>query len=396
MTKRVNITLIHGTFAKNAAWTAETSSFRESIVDGLQIEATFERLAWSGRNSLPDRILAAEELAAMLLRQHSADPDGLQIVIGHSHGGGILAYALTRHPELAAHVSGVFLATPFIDARARRDWVAIARLTAVGFLTLFVVALTWAMFAYLSFFEASLFVVLAPMLSAQLLAMFIAFSTVPVRFLTSRFDPNALAKTISNCQLPNGAYLFVRTTGDEASSFLSVAQFSAWLFSRLISFLTGLLPPRLQQIFEGAFAVGSGFFGGGVWLLLYRVFVDGLPANFNYDYWNSQPRPEKLDNLLILLVLLGAALIVFFISIYFVLVSIFFLICWVGHRSFGRASFATAMFIELVVEPIPIGSHTLIHASWVDTDRGLSHSSPYQNPEAIALIREWIKKVVQS
>jgi pimeloyl-ACP methyl ester carboxylesterase len=142
MTKCVNITLIHGTFARNAAWTAEASSFCNSIVDGLHLDATFERLKWSGRNSLPDRILAADELATALREQQRVDPERAQIVIGHSHGGSILAHALSLHPELAPYVSGVFLATPFIDARARRDWIATARLAIVAVLCLLVVILT--------------------------------------------------------------------------------------------------------------------------------------------------------------------------------------------------------------------------------------------------------------
>ena len=54
MIKCVNITLIHGTFffSRTAAWTAKASPFCNSIVEGLNVDVTFERLKWSGWNRL--------------------------------------------------------------------------------------------------------------------------------------------------------------------------------------------------------------------------------------------------------------------------------------------------------------------------------------------------------
>ena len=59
MIECVNITLIHGTFffSRTAAWTANASPFCNSIVEGLNVDVTFERLKWSGRNRLSDRHL---------------------------------------------------------------------------------------------------------------------------------------------------------------------------------------------------------------------------------------------------------------------------------------------------------------------------------------------------
>ena len=355
-----------------------------------------ERLKWSGRNSLPDRILAADELATALREQQRVDPARAQIVIGHSHGGSILAHALSLHPELAPYVSGVFLATPFIDARARRDWIATARLAIVAILCLLVVVLTPLGFALAFVNFWSVVPWLALMVGAQTIGM---LTTLP-RFsnlLHSRFNPSALASTISTCHLPQGTYLFVRSTGDEASSGLSVMQFSAWAFSKLISLFTRTFSPNAQLLFERAFVVGSGFFGGMVWLILFDLLYYGLPFRDFWDlYWNSLTLPHKIGSVFSAPFLLVAALIVLFASVYFALFVIFFVVCWICHRSFGRASFVAAMFIELVVEQIPIGSHTLIHTAWMNTDDGLSHSSPYKNPDAITAIRDWIRTSVQS
>jgi hypothetical protein len=50
MIKCVNITLIHGTFffSRTAAWTAKASPFCNSIVEGLNVDVTFERLKHLG------------------------------------------------------------------------------------------------------------------------------------------------------------------------------------------------------------------------------------------------------------------------------------------------------------------------------------------------------------
>ena len=55
----------------------------------------------------------------------------------------------------------------------------------------------------------------------------------------------------------------------------------------------------------------------------------------------------------------------------------------------------------VVVDTLPDGpSNDLVpdlqRTAWMNTDDGLSHSSPYKNPDAIAAIRDWIRTIVQS
>lgn len=145
MATRIEFVLIHGTFAQNAIWTSDASSFCEAITNGFDIEATFQRPQWSGRYRIADRIAAVDELAILLRKQRKANPDIKQIVIGHSHGGSVLAHALARHTELASTIHAIFLATPFLDARPRRNWffalvaviaASLSAITGVGFVAL--------------------------------------------------------------------------------------------------------------------------------------------------------------------------------------------------------------------------------------------------------------------
>src|SRR2546421_3776899 len=114
----VIITLIHGTWARDAPWTQATSGLAKALAKVLG-SVHFERFAWSGSNSHSARCRAATDL-----RQHIRDCKGsypLQdhFLIAHSHGGNVVLYAL-RDKTAAASVRGVIcLSTPFIQCRHR-------------------------------------------------------------------------------------------------------------------------------------------------------------------------------------------------------------------------------------------------------------------------------------
>ena len=110
------IVLIHGTFAKDALWTAPQSSFRRNMETLLKRPVRFEVFTWTGANSHQARLDAGEELTKFLHRTYAEVPEARVYLAGHSHGGNIALYAL-RDWELRAKVKGVItLGTPFIDA----------------------------------------------------------------------------------------------------------------------------------------------------------------------------------------------------------------------------------------------------------------------------------------
>jgi hypothetical protein len=136
------VTLVHGTFAREADWVKDDSFLSRSILDSLGAETTLVvPFSWSGSNSHAARILAGEELRQHLHRLQSIAPSARHHIIAHSHGGNVVLYA-TRNRKIRNLVeSVVFLGTPFIHAAPRtlsEGVMATSIVTAVG-LSFFVV-----------------------------------------------------------------------------------------------------------------------------------------------------------------------------------------------------------------------------------------------------------------
>jgi hypothetical protein len=113
------ITLVHGTWAPNAAWTRPGSPLRASLEAALDGGVRFRRLLWTGRNRQADRADAASRTRRVLNAGIRAYPDASHFVIAHSHGGNIVRAAL-QDAELQQRVAGVVtMGTPFIDCRPR-------------------------------------------------------------------------------------------------------------------------------------------------------------------------------------------------------------------------------------------------------------------------------------
>jgi len=114
------ITLIHGTFAKAAPWTKDSSIFCHDIKERLWPEnVTFARHIWSGRNSHSTRIRESELLAEKLRRQIIEEPGKKKIIIAHSHGGNIALYALKKLETENTEFDLITLATPFLNSEKR-------------------------------------------------------------------------------------------------------------------------------------------------------------------------------------------------------------------------------------------------------------------------------------
>jgi len=105
--------LVHGTFAKRAHWIEPGST----LAGALQAQVPHLRTVafnWSGKNSHAERLAAGGELAAELSRICERFPDARVHLIGHSHGGNVIRYALNNHPCLSRVASTSYLGTPFL------------------------------------------------------------------------------------------------------------------------------------------------------------------------------------------------------------------------------------------------------------------------------------------
>jgi hypothetical protein len=85
--------LVHGTFAPHAKWTRPGSI----LYTRLQAEfpdATIDAIPWSGRNRFADRLEAANTIKGVALDKVGTGSP--VFLIGHSHGGSAIIYALNQ------------------------------------------------------------------------------------------------------------------------------------------------------------------------------------------------------------------------------------------------------------------------------------------------------------
>ena len=66
-------------------------------------------------------------------------------------------------------------------------------------------------------------------------------------------------------------------------------------------------------------------------------------------------------------------------------------------RAFGWTSLAAGFLVELAIEPLPFGAHSLIHIDWGSDTRSalIVHSWTYEHPLAIARLRDWVRSELQ-
>ena len=113
-----HITLVHGTFARNAPWTKPGSVLRRFLRENIPGRIKFHRFRWSGWPSHLARDRAAQCLRSNLSYRINKYPNDRHCVIAHSHGGNIVCYA-ARDPALAKDLAIITLSTPFLVPRKR-------------------------------------------------------------------------------------------------------------------------------------------------------------------------------------------------------------------------------------------------------------------------------------
>lgn len=107
---------VHGTFASKATWIDHDSAFGSALKS--RCGATVKPFRWSGKNSEQARLGAARGL-----REHinkvAREHEGANItLVGHSHGGNVIRYALDRDTSQLVRQS-IFLGTPFVNMEPR-------------------------------------------------------------------------------------------------------------------------------------------------------------------------------------------------------------------------------------------------------------------------------------
>jgi pimeloyl-ACP methyl ester carboxylesterase len=121
----ITFVLVHGTFASDAKWPRAGSSMRECLKRAAEeagVRIRFKRVVWSGKNQLAERHRATQRIAAIVNAaiENPARQGERFILVGHSHGGSVIAYHLRQFSKVSDRIIGcIFLSTPFLALRER-------------------------------------------------------------------------------------------------------------------------------------------------------------------------------------------------------------------------------------------------------------------------------------
>jgi len=363
--------LVHGTWARDTHWPA--------LRDGLVLAASavgehsrFEELRWSGKNRASARERAGVEIFSLVQKIQSTSRNEKIFIIGHSHGGSVIAYFLKEYSSLAKTLSGcAFLSTPFVAIRPKVR----ATVYAVWFVLGYAFTAVYP-YTYLRLFGGDY--LHSPLLYLSefcLLVPFLIFywkSPSPEKSLEE-------AHRRQTADIPPGNYLFVRCSGDEAAALLSAAQCIAWLSMKVSQLLQLVLRPALS----------------GTWKSVAYFALLGSTLT----WWTSFVSPGDRDAAIRdmgIPYLLVLALWIAYCSLIACSVAAFliFLSQALTSRAFGWTELSVGFFVELAIEPLPFGPHSMVHIDWgADPLRleGITHSWTYAHPAAIRCIQDWVK-----
>lgn len=232
-----HITLVHGTFARDSAWTRQDSLLCKYLKAHLRGQVEFHRFIWSGWPCQRARSKATHQLRAEVSGRIKDDPEARHCIIAHSHGGNVACYAL-NDTELAAKLHClVTLATPFLVTRKRHlsrfgTFSAFASLVSALLVVWVIIPLPWMGVSsvgdyfrlYHRVWSLDYWVTVLPLLGIMvLLAAFLFRLGRALSELISRWQ-DWLIPTLKLPDLARDRLLVVRGPADEANALLAAMQ----------------------------------------------------------------------------------------------------------------------------------------------------------------------------
>jgi pimeloyl-ACP methyl ester carboxylesterase len=367
------ITLIHGTFATNAAWCRPDSPLCNAISSAFGDDVIFAQFVWSGRNSFRDRKEGADNLLQHFRDLRTEYPDSKHLAIAHSHGGNILVNTLQRSPESVD--AAICLATPFfiIEPRAEHAFLEMSAYRAAVWRPLYFLILSLGILTYQH--TSALSISVRIVISVLLLAVTRLAMRRIVKKLQSWFVSVAAAvsarllesstEQIEGCQ----KILIMRSPRDEAALSLGVLTFANWLLDRVVAVLVlpraisdwvqphlHLPPPSMRKMLNIALSVGTLYLlktpNGRHTLLLMLLALLAASATFSAS------------------LLLGPSLL---------------------SLGFGVDVFFGAWRTRISIEPTPPGFWQIYTMKADPVDSTMRHSLPYTSGEGSRIIVSWFR-----
>jgi pimeloyl-ACP methyl ester carboxylesterase len=414
--------LIHGTWARAAAWTLPASSLAHTVRSALGREVRFERFVWSGKNGFRARSMASSDLVSFIENLQAKYPRIPIFLIAHSHGGNIAATAMARLQRYQDIAGLACLSTPFLVAEERElgkigrfaSWAAPAAAVWIG------VRWVGQVFEYryygdpiqnlilhrTEFVETTLpsYILVAASVASVVVGLWAARK---VRLSSDDLIENLRYTLPSDLNL-----LILRTPGDEATSGINT-----------ITLLSGTVELIYKAIFDHLTEVENMLFSANKYMDKKAVF--GLSSFFVSFlggvlalYFASDPVSGRLSDaspFRIILGLIGSFLILFVafrflmrehsqlglayykrIILAIALVPLIFLLV-VFAIPIGPKLALSCLFVRVTVEASPFGTHsvTLVPSAFehIVVPSGLKHSRTYECPAALRKLDQWLSSI---
>lgn len=413
------IILIHGTWNSGANWTLPEESLLCKYLGSQIGPLDFHRLVWSGRNSYKARAQAADELQKMISSVSINNPDAPVYIVGHSHGGSIIAIAFARHKQLLSQVSGVaFLSTPFVRALVAPNALSLALLMAGAgsFITFCLGYMLLTIGSIIIFSEH-----LSNPSSNEFLFMMLLIFIVGVflrrlgRSAANRDGDSKLLALVHDFNvkadnLPENT-VFIRMDGDEAANSLGFVHICQRMLSVMLdAFIRGgqmlsLVDPfRRDLVFKNR-AMRSIRIASTIIFSLFVIFIlfmlfDFIACQF-VGYWAPiicSPINGLFDSGVIdplSSIYNKYAPYVFFAILGLLFIPVVFALA-VG-LAFGRLTLLS-VFVHFAVEPTPAGVWTITQlsapdesADWaIGHSASLRHSMVWSDPRCHQLLASWL------
>jgi hypothetical protein len=376
---RLVVTLVHGTFAKGAAWTQEGSPIWRALKERFGDGAKIQRFDWSARNTHAARLTAGSELAQFLDASAAQDPGARNVVISHSHGGNVAIYAL-KDAAPGSLTDIVFLATPFIRCRE---------------------AIRTPLFVYLGLFVLSLLLMIPPVVLLLPRDTLTSLQPYMPNNMPPVWAPLAVAtvlcfgglllylrrrakKRISSLAWPAAQHartLCVYYRTDEAKGYLSALNWGTTRLARLLWFLIG------ASIVAYFVYLGATLYVRAYHPSLYETLFFSTPRM----WWGEGPGAQRGAWAELALYALAA-------WIPFAVLCAYALPFLRGHPlGYGWELPSSTMLVDLDVISEPVGFVAASNESFgIDIGeakrQGLVHSFVYEDERILAKIVNWLSQ----
>lgn len=383
------ITLVHGTWARRAAWTFPGSPLRQRVSGAALGPVAFKRFVWSGRNSLSARQQAVRGLIEHLHAAIERWPHARHYVIAHSHGGNIAFHAL-RDRALNERIHGLIcLSTPFLTVMPRD-------LGPVGHVALWwlpvILILYGGVFALRLVAPASEDSVGPVLLLVALAAGFLISSRLK-RFAISGLD--ALDYPVVDAS----KVLIVRAAGDEASAALGATHIISWVSGRVWLFTSRTLGRTVATVDDWRTVLTrhrfvTGLLIVGLALATVWAFVRAPPSGDTSPLQQAGIASGFLLLLIIAMLFRGGLVATILGAFLFAaLAAPFLMIVAVLGMSVGPELLAAGLLFQVTAEPTPPGRWVVWQMSAERNKSevsGLMHSASYQSAAALEIVEQWL------